>query len=300
MIRKYYIELLLWLVVTIWAGNYTVAKFGVREFSPLVFTAIRFLIATPLLLILLKRLEGGLNFARAELPRIIAIGIVGIVLYHTTFMAAIKYTSATNMALALGLSPIFSALLGAVTGQERLKFSGLLGCLIAFGGIFLVISFGREQSGFVSHTLYGDGLALAAGFLWGLYPILATPLLRNHSALWLTSHSAIYATLLLLIFALPELGSINLQSISLTAWSSLLYSAIPCTVLSIVVWYYGVEKIGANQVMVYMYMVPPVAIVIAMLAINEEISLLQGVGAFITVGGVVLVKRSPVRQVSAR
>ncbi len=298
MIRKYHIELLLWLVVLFWAGNYTVGKFAMREFSPLAFNAIRFLIATPLILLLLKYREGGLNFSQADLPRVIAVGAVGIAIYQTTFMGAIKYTSATNAALGIGMSPIFTALLGAATGQERLNFSGLIGCLIAFGGLFLVVGFSPEQSGLVSHSLYGDGLALISGFLWGLYPILATPLLRSHSALWLTGHSSLVATLLLLVFALPDLRGINYQSISATAWSSLLYSAIPVTVLSLVSWYYGIEKIGANQAMIYMYLIPPVAIVIAMFTIGEQIALLQCVGAFITVCGVILVKHLPAKQPS--
>lgn len=286
------IELTLWLVVLIWAGNYTVAKFGVLELSPLAFTALRFLIVTPLLYIPLKLREGRLDFPRGEWPRVLLVGLVGIVAYHTTFMAAIKHTTSTNVALGLGLSPIFTALLGAATGQERLHGGGLAGCLVAFVGIYLVVAYSPAQTTFVSHTLYGDFLALAAGFLWGLYPIVSLPLMRKHSALWLFSHSSLAATIILLGLALPELVALPVRSVSWPTWLSLLYAAIPCTVLAILAWYSGIEKIGANQVMVYMYLVPPLAMVIAMLAIDERVALAQAVGAGITLSGVALVKRS--------
>lgn len=293
--HKYFVELLLWMVVVIWAGNYTVGKFGMREISPLVFTTLRFLIAAPLIMLLLKYTEGSLNFSRNELPRIIVVGVLGIALYQTVFMAAVKYASVTTASLGLGVSPIFTALLGAATGQEKLHFSVLTGCFTAFSGLFLVINFGPDQAGLV-RTFYGDALAITAGFLWGLYPILATPLLKKHSPLWVTGHSSLAGALVLLAFSIPELRAVNLPAISMAGWGSLLYSALPVTVISLVAWYYGIDKIGANQVMIYMYLIPPVAVAIAMLTIGETVTLVQGIGAIITIFGVFLAKRSPAKQ----
>ena len=294
--KKYFVELLLLIVILIWAGNYTVGKFGMREFSPLLFTMLRYLIVTPLLLLLLKLREGGLHFSRAAMPRVIAVGLISNALYQTVFIAAVKYASVTTASLALGLSPIFTALLGAAVGQERLNSTILAGCSVAFGGLFLVITFGPEQAGLV-HTFYGDALALAAAFLWGLYPILAKPLLKDHSALWVTSHSALVGAVALIAGSLPEIGAADWQAISWTGWAAVVYAGVPVT-MSLVIWYYGIEKIGANQVMVYMYLLTPAAIAIAMLTIGEEVSLVQGVGAVIAILGVALVKRSPVSKTS--
>jgi len=295
--QKYYIEMMLLLVVLLWAGNYTYGKFGMREFSPLVFTAVRFLIATPLLLALLKYKEGRLDFPRKNIARVIATGVVGIAVYQTVFIAAVKYASVTNASLALGMSPIFTALLGAALGQERLNSTALAGCLTAFGGLFLVVEFSPAQTGLLVHSLYGDGLALTAAFLWGLYPIVATPLLKNHSALWLTSHSALAGTVILLTLALPELTAMNWARVSPLAWSSLLYTTI-CA-LALAAWYHGMEKIGANQVMIYMYLITPVAIVIAMLTIGETVTPLQGLGALITICGIILTKRALTKDTTA-
>ncbi|MDR3561715.1 MAG: DMT family transporter [Negativicutes bacterium] len=292
MTSKYKVELLLWAAVLFWAGNYTVGKFGMRDFSPLLFTALRFIIATPLLFLLLKHREGGLGFSRPDLPRIIAVGIVGIAIYQTVYIAAVKYASVTNAALGLGVSPIFTILLGAAAGQEKPNTPALAGCIAAFAGLFLVIRFSPAYSGLATTGLLGDGLALAAGFLWGLYPILATPLLKNHSSLWVTSHASLVGTIILLACALPEVGTFAWQAVSPAGWASLFYSIGPATVIALVAWNHGVEKIGANQVMIYMYLITPVAIIIGVLTIGETVSLLQGVGGVITICGVVLAKQS--------
>jgi len=291
--HKKLIELSLWFVVVIWAGNYTMGKFGMREFSPAVFTALRFLIAVPIMYLLLWWREGRVYFSRSDFPRIIVVGLVGVAIYQTLFISALKYTTATTVALALGISPVSTALFGAMAGQEKLNTSVIAGCLVSFSGLFMVIKFGYGEFGFTSVTLYGDILAFVAGILWGVYPILANPLLKKHSALWSTCHTAFAGMVCLMIYSFPEIISLQWQAISAIAWVSLLYSAIPVTVICLVLWYYGIENIGSNQVMIYMYMITPVAIVIAALTIGERINLLQGIGAVITMAGVVMVKRNP-------
>lgn len=290
--QKYFVELLLWMVVLIWAGNYTVGKFGMRELSPALFTTLRFIIAAPLLLLLLYFREGGLGFSRSVLPRLMVVGVVGIAVYQTVFIAAVKYTTVTNVSLAMGASPIFTALLAAACGQEKLSWRLLASCLVAFTGLFLVIEYSPGETGFGLHTPLGDLLALAAGFLWGLYPILATPLLKERSALWVTGHSSAIGALVLLVCSWPEIAAADLKHVSLAAWASVLYSAVPVTVISLVAWYHGIEKIGANQVMIYMYLITPVAILIAALTIGEKVTLLQGLGAIVTMVGVWAAKRS--------
>ncbi|MDT8900723.1 DMT family transporter [Anaeroselena agilis] len=290
--HSFLIELLLWLVVLIWAGNYTIGKFGMREFSPLLFTALRFTIATPLILLLLHAREGGLRFSRAALPRVILVGVVGIAFYQTAFIAAVKYTTVATVSLALGVSPIFTALLGAALGREKLTRPVLAGCLTAFAGLFLVISQSPGAPAFGLHTPIGDLLALAAGLLWGLYPILATPLLKTRSALWVTGHSSLAGTAVLLALAAPELLAADWAAVTWAGWASLLYAAVPVTVIALVGWYHAIEKIGANQVMIYMYLITPVAITIAAFTIGEKITLLQGIGAAVAMAGVFLAKRS--------
>ena len=237
-------EMLLALSVIIWAGNYTVSKIGIQDFSPLTYTTLRFIIATPLIYLLLKIREGKLDFPRDDLPRVIVVGIAGITLYQTTFMLAIKYSSVTIAALGLGVAPIFTVLLGAALGQEKLRKIVLGGCLIAFIGLYMVIRFGPAESDVINHTPFGDSMALVAGFLWGLYPILATPLLKKRSGVWVASHSSLFGTIALAAITMTELSAVNWQAVSTTGWLALLYSAVPNTVIAMVALYYGIEKIG--------------------------------------------------------
>ena len=290
--RRILLELMLLTVVLIWAANQTIGKLAMREMSPGVYTALRFSLATPLMLLVLKWREGSWAFDRTALVRLIGIGLVGVAFYQTIFIAALKYTSVTNLALMMGVSPIFTVLLGAATGQEKLKRAVISGCLLAFGGLILVLRYGPNQSGAAASSLTGDGLALLASFLWGFYPIMVTPLLKTYSGLWVTAWSAVPGTVGLLLFSGAELLTMDWQSFSGLAWFAIFFAAIPVTVFSLLVWYLGIERLGANQVMVYMYLVPPASIAIAYFTIGEQISFLQLVGGAVAMLGLYWVKRA--------
>ena len=62
------LELMLFLVVLIWAANQTIGKLAMREMSPAVYTSLRFLLAAPLMLLVLKWREGGWGFELPKLP----------------------------------------------------------------------------------------------------------------------------------------------------------------------------------------------------------------------------------------
>lgn len=104
--KRWGIELLILSVVIIWGINYTIAKYGLLEFTAIEFTAVRMMTAAPLLLLLTFFIEKSLYMERKDIPRLIIVSVVGIVLYQTLFMETVKYTSATNASLLISISPI--------------------------------------------------------------------------------------------------------------------------------------------------------------------------------------------------
>ena len=134
-------------------------------------------------------------------------------------------------------------------------------------------------------------LALAAGVLWGVYPVLMLPILQRGSGLWATCHTSLAGTLLLLAATAGDLWLFPWETVTLAGWGALLYAAIPVTVISLLLWYYGIERLGSNQVMVYMYLVTPLALLLAVWLLGEQLSWLQGLGAVLVLAGVFLAKR---------
>lgn len=283
-------EVLMLSVVLIWGANYTIAKFGMRELPPAVFTLLRFLAVTPLLFGWLKVTEKHVSVKAEHLPRLVVVGVLGIACYQTLFVAAVKYTSAANASLLVALSPLFTSLLAGILGRERLTVRTLAGSLLAFGGVAVIMAGGAGRLGFSSHTAKGDLIALLAGLLWGVYPILTQPLLKHYSAVRVTAYAGLFGAIALFLYAFPELGTVPWRSLAANTWWSLLYAVGPVTAWGLIVWNKGVEVLGASRAMVNMYLVPAVSMVTAALMIHERVHPVQMLGFVVIIGGIIVVK----------
>ena len=289
--RRWGIELLLLNVVIIWGINYTIGKYGLEEFSAVEFTALRMIAAAPLLLLLTFYIEKSLYMERRDILRLIVVSIVGIVLYQTLFMETIKYTSATNASLLISISPIFTTMFAILLKQEKFSSRKLVGSTIACSGAALVLLAGHSLVG----SFYGNGIGLITSMCWGLYPVLAGPLIKKYSALRVTAWSAVVGAIPLVILSGWHIFSMPFQIEQGMTWFALLYSIFFVTVFGLVMWYIGVQKIGASHTMVYMYITPLVAVVFAAVWAKEQISLQQIIGGCVIFFGLWFVKSEKLR-----
>ncbi|MED1267296.1 EamA family transporter [Bacillus mycoides] len=288
--KRWGIELLILSVVIIWGINYTIAKYGLLEFTAIEFTAVRMMAAAPLLLLLTFFIEKSLYMERKDIPRLIIVSVVGIVLYQTLFMETVQYTSATNASLLISISPIFTTLFSIFLKQEKFSSRKLVGSMIAFFGATLVLVAGHS----LASSFYGNGIGLITSICWGLYPVLAGPLIKKYSALRVTAWSTLVGAVPLLLLSGPHVFVMPFHITHGMTWFALLYSIFFVTVFGLVMWYIGVQKIGASHTMVYMYITPLVAVLFAAVWANEYVSLQQIIGGIIIFFGLWFVKSEKV------
>ncbi|MDM5190448.1 EamA family transporter [Bacillus sp. DX4.1] len=290
--RKWGIELLLLSVVIIWGVNYTIGKYGLEEFTVVEFTALRMVSAAPLLLLLTFYIEKSLYMERRDVPRLIVVSIVGIILYQTLFMETIKYTSATNASLLISISPIFTTMFAIFLKQEKFSSRKLVGSVTACIGAALVLVAGHS----LAQSFYGNGIGLITSICWGLYPVLAAPLIKKYSALRVTAWSAVVGAIPLVILSGWYIVWLPFRIENGITWFALLYSIFFVTVFGLVMWYVGIQKIGASHTMVYMYITPLVAVVFAAVWAKEQISLQQIIGGCIIFLGLWFVKSEKLEE----
>jgi len=246
-------EWVLWGVVLVWGANYTIGKWGMVGFDPLTFNVVRFVGATPLLFFLLYALEKDLRIQLKDCWELAMLGLIGITLYQTLFMASVKYASATNASLMLAISPVFAAIFAWLAGQERLGSKGRLGSALSLLGVVFVLLFGTNKLAIGWDVLRGDLIAILTSSVWGLYPVLAKRMLRKYSALKTMTYASLFGTIFFLLIGFNGVLAITWSEIPFSAWGSMLYSIALVTAYGLVVWYHAISRIGANRVMAYMY-----------------------------------------------
>ncbi|UFJ42977.1 DMT family transporter [Brevibacillus humidisoli] len=289
--RKLTVDLMMAVVVLVWGASYTIGKYGMQSLSPEVFTLTRFLLVIPVLLVIVKWRDGNLAIAKRDIPALLFAALVGIALYQTLFISAVKYTTATNSSLLISMAPLFTVM-GAVIGrQEKLGITLLVGSVLSVLGVFLIKGLGAEAISFEEDTLFGDLLALTASLLFGLYPFTITGLSKRYSSIKLTFYTSVFGAVMLAVYCGPEWFQVDWSQLPAAAWWSLLYAAYPVTAYALVAWNYGIEVLGPSRTMPYLYLVPVTAILIAMLWLDEQMNGWQWLGAGLILFGVFLVRQ---------
>jgi drug/metabolite transporter (DMT)-like permease len=290
-IKRDFPEWVLWCVILVWGANYVVGKWGMAGFDPLTFTVIRFAGATPLLFLLLYALEKNLRIQLKDCFELALLGFVGITIYQTLFMAAVKYATAANASLMLAVSPVFTAVFAWLAGQERLASRGLRGSVVSLVGVVFVLLFGTNKLALGWDVLRGDLIAILASGVWGLYPVLAKRMLRKYSALKTITYSSLFGMIFLLAVGLKGVQVLSWAEIPISAWGSMFFSIVLVTAFGLVVWYHAISRVGVNRVMAYMYAVPAIAVITAAIILKEQVHLMQGVGAVVIFWGISMIRK---------
>jgi drug/metabolite transporter (DMT)-like permease len=287
-------------LVLIWGANFSVVKAALREFHPLAFNALRFLMASAILYYFLRRSGRGFGFDRSHLPALVGLGLLGNFVYQLLFIYGIHWTLAGNAALILATVPIFVTLLSTALGHETITPAGWAGVLLSVGGIGLVVWGGSRSVEFGSATVRGDFTMLAAAVAWSLFTVGATPLVHRYGALRTTAATMWIGTAALTLFSLPALLGQDWGAVGAGAWTGLAFSGALSIALAYILWYYSVRHLGGSRTAVYSNTVPIVALLVAWITLGETPTWVQVAGTAAILGGILLARlRRPREAVPA-
>ncbi len=291
--------------VLFWGFNMTVVKVGLREVAPLAYNLVRFLCASIVLLALARHREGSIAIDRADLRRIVLLGLVGHTLYQICFIEGLARTSASSASLLFASTPLVVAILSRLAGHERVPLMAAIGALLGFTGVWLIVSGGAGGSAASpssvagaaspSSAVLGNALIFAAVICWSTYTVLARHLLERYSPLRVTAVTLAIGTLFLVPPALPDVVRQDWRSVSGLAWAGLVYSFVFALVVSYVIWYRSVKQVGNVRTAIYSNLVPLVGILFGVWLLDDRISTGIGAGAACIVTGVVLTRLAPAR-----
>lgn len=279
------------LVVVVWGINFTVIKVGLESLEPFAFNALRFPVASLVLLFVLMG-RGQLSLPdREDLPRILVLGLLGNVVYQVNFIIGIDRTLAGNASLLLATTPVWTAVLSAGVGHERLRGAFWLGLSGAIAGMVLVVIGNRADLELSGETAAGDLLMVGASMVWAVYTVGSRDLIRRYGPLPLAAWTLWAGTAGLLILGAPELLRTDFSQIGIVAWAGVLYAGALGIGVAYALWYYGVDVMGSARTALYSNAVPVVAIVVAWIWLSEQPTGRQMVGAALILGGITYAKR---------
>jgi drug/metabolite transporter (DMT)-like permease len=286
----------LWLLTVplTWGFNFVALKilYKTYHFSVSGLLSARYILMVPLLLGLQLLSERNLHIRREHWRHLIIFSFFTVGIYQYLFAKAIQLTSAGESALLISSAPIFTFLITTLLGHEKFTRRGLTGVMFGFAGIALVI-FGGDASASIPAThILGDLVMIAAAVLWASYAIFSKPLLKHYSPLKVTAWAHTLGAILIIPIGFSQALKVDWVHLAPLGWGCVLYFAWLAGVYGFVVWYRGVRVIGSQKTMLFQYLVPPVALVVAYFVIKEAPSLPQALGVVLTLTGVYVASHS--------
>jgi O-acetylserine/cysteine efflux transporter len=264
--------------MVIWGVNFAVAKYGLREFSPMLLMCLRFAMVA-VMLVPFVRIPWG------QMKGILVLSVLLGGLHFPLMFTGLTKVDAAAASIAIQLQVPFSSLLAALLYKDKLGWRRGLGMAISFAGVMVIA---------------GEPRAMGGGFYLGLVVIAALIFsivniqIRRIGSIsgfalngWM---AALAAPQLLIVSLLTETGQIEMiRSSTWVGWSSIAYMAILVTIVSYAIWYRLVRRYQVNQTMPWTLLVPVFGVLSGILMLGEPLTPAMMVGGTLTLMGVAVI-----------
>ncbi|HNB26568.1 MAG TPA: EamA family transporter [Alphaproteobacteria bacterium] len=268
------------LVQLLWGVNFAVAKFGIDNFSPIFFVALRFSLVAVLLVFIV-----GLP-RRDMLKRLVPLSVTMGAMHFTLIFLGMKNLDAATSSIAVQLQTPFAAILAAFFLGETLGWRRIVGMVIAFAGVLLIAGEPR-----FSANPWPLLAVIGAALVWAIGNIQVKTLGDEIDAVTLNGWIAILAAPQLLLASWliegPQWG--HVPDVAWQGWASLLFQAIVIAIFTYWIWYNMMRRYPVNQVMPFTLLLPMIGVAAGAVLRGEAVTWQMIVGGLATVAGVAII-----------
>lgn len=282
------------MVVAVWGETFVSSKILLSEgLSPADIFFVRFSLAY-IFMIFLSHKRMWTDNLRHELL-LFLLGVFGGSMYFLTENMALKYSTASNVAIIVGTTPLLTALVTAFFyREERMNRRQVTGSLIAFIGLTLVVLNGQLM---LHLNPIGDMLALGASLTWAFYSLIMKTVSKHYNTRFITRKVFGYGLLSILPwFAFVEPLQTNTAILfKPIVWGNLLYLALVASMLCYVAWNWVLIHLGIVRATNVIYSQAVFTMIISYLVLHERITMMAISGTMILIFGMVLMQKKHLR-----
>ncbi|MBI4009098.1 EamA family transporter [Candidatus Roizmanbacteria bacterium] len=275
----------------IWGAASPIFKFALENIPPFTLAFIRFFFAASLFIPLIKKWE--VKLSRKEWLELILGAFFGISVNITFFFWGLQRSQSINAPIIASSGPVFLYFLSILFLKEKAHSKVFIGMLIALLGVLLII---------LSPVIF-DGETLALGELQGnlffllatlgavLHPLLQKNVIAKVGSAMVTFISFLIGAVSFFPMFLFETQSWSFSSLDIRGWTGILFGVFLSSALAYFLFNYGISKIDTQEVGLFTYIDPVVAVLIAAPLLSEYPTIHFFFGSVLVFGGIYLAER---------
>ncbi|MFT4564560.1 MAG: drug/metabolite transporter (DMT)-like permease [Gammaproteobacteria bacterium] len=283
--------LMLVVVMLLWSSGIIVAR-GVHEsVVPIAFSFWRWLVAALILSpFAWPRIKTHAAFLRTQLLHIALLGLF-IAGGSTMIIVAVRYTTATNVALVSATQPLITALVAWFVLRERLSARQFVGIAAATIGIVAMITrLDIDIFRTLSFNLGDSGMLLSVSF-YALYAVNLHRWIGQVGPVLVMFLTAAGGAVILLPFYLAEVTMFEQMAVSWKVAGAVLYMAIVPTLIATTMWNISVGVVGPNRATAFTNLLPVFGTALAVTLLGEYLEAYHIIGGLFVCVGISLVIR---------
>lgn len=277
----------------LWAVSFVATKVALEEAPPLVVVALRLAISAMCFMIWVAVKPAATRLTGRQWGGLAWLSLLGTGLHYGTQTVGLQYTTASNASLYAVTGPITIVLLSAIILRERITALKTLGIAVAIVGVLVVMGVGEGVELDLQGHVMGDLLVMLSIVMWGLFTVFGKKLTDEIGALRVTA----MVTLIGAIYMAPvglwqaRADGFHLGGLSPSAWLSVAFLGVGCSFLATLLYFIALGRSESQRVGAYLYTIPPMTAVCAVVLIGETVTVNLVVGSILVILGVALTER---------
>ncbi len=272
----------------IWALNNNLSKFALQAIPPLLLAGLRMAICA-VLMVPVYSLARTSPWNWRSLPKLIALGLIGVGMNQFFFVVGINRTSVTHAAFILPLTPVIALLLASALRQERVTRGKVIGMTIAFSGVLILQLTKTSDRG---SSLAGDLLLLVGIVSFATYIVLGKRATASFDGITVSTVAYLASALLMLPVTLSQARGFDFAAVPVRAWLALGYMAVFSSITGYLIYYYVLKHLAPSRISAFSYAQPVMSTSIAALLLGEPVTLGLLISGALVLAGVYVTEKA--------
>lgn len=274
----------------IYGLNYTVAKDVMPEYIlPFGFIFCRVIGALSLFWII-----SSFNYEKIEKKDMLLMsicGFFGVFANQLMFFYGLNLTTPINAGIIMTSNPILVIIASAIILKNRITVLKLSGIALGIAGALLLLLIKKDFS-FGSETLLGDTFIFLNALSYGIYLVLAVPLMKKYKPLTVIKWVFTFGAIFVIPFGFHQFTEIEWNDFPTDIWMKFGFVVIATTFFAYLLNIYGLKNLSPSVVSTYIYLQPLLAALVAIWGGKDSLDWIKIAAAILIFSGVYLVSKT--------
>ncbi|MCA9371982.1 DMT family transporter [Candidatus Woesebacteria bacterium] len=282
----------------IWGAAPPIFKWALQDIPPFALAFIRFAGASIIFLPFLFK-QDRRKVHVSDWKHIVLGGLWGVAINVGAFFIGLEFAPSINVHIINSMSPLLLYMLSIYILKEKPHAQIVKGMLIACVGVLIIVLaplFDGAKSSLVGpvapEMVFLGNMLFVAAVVGGVLITVHNKLVsKKISPFFITEVQFIVGALVFLPFMLVEQGNFNIATLTMQGWIGIVFGMVFSSALAYAAMNYGIQKIPAQDIGVLTYMMPVVAVLVAIPLLGEVPDIFFVIGTVVVAIGIVISER---------